>query len=218
MLKQMKEDEKQGSSQHPLRLAGMHSIYSGIEGKLLYRWQRIRQMTLKPIAAALNWIGITPDMLSLASVALGIGFLVGARTNLALALILLAISVLLDGLDGVLARYTRNVSARGSFTDMFCDQLVTACTVGGLVWANIVMGVLGVLFVYIYTALVTFLMLHEVLAVSSSWLIRPSRILLYAFLVIYYFTGRNWLNDLLIAYLGATPLLLLSFTRLRRAL
>jgi phosphatidylglycerophosphate synthase len=213
MLKRTKDHEPR-----PPRFAGMQSIYSGIEGKVLYRWQQVRQATLKPVAAALNWIGVTPDMLSLATVGLGIGFLFWARINLAVAILLLAVAVLLDGLDGVLARYTRNVSARGSFTDMFCDQLVVALTVGGLVWADLLMGVLGVLFVYIYTALVTFLMLHEMLSVSSSWLIRPSRMVLYLFVVIYYFTGRNWLNDLLLAYLGAVPLLLLSFARLRRAL
>jgi len=217
MLEQRKKDGQHGRTPRRLQIQ-MRSVYSGVEGKVLYRWQRVRQTLLKPVAAGLSRLGITPDMLSLASVLLGIGFFFCARLNLGVAIGLLAASVILDGLDGVLARYTRNVSARGSFTDMFCDQLVVALTVGGLVWAGVIMGVLGVLFVYIYTALVIFLVLHEMLAVSSSWLIRPSRMLLYVFVVVYYFTGRNWLDYLLLSYLGATPLLMLSFARLRRAL
>jgi phosphatidylglycerophosphate synthase len=194
------------------------SLYSESEAPFLYPWQRLRQMLLLPIAAMLDALHITPDMLSWASVALGAGFFFLARLRFDIAFWLLVGSVFLDALDGVLARYHRTPSAKGSFTDAFCDEVVVALTVGGLVWQGTINPVLGVVFVYLYTILVTLLLLHQVLAVSSQWIIRPSRMLLYAFVGIYFFFGRNWLDGLLLAYLLALPMLGLSYWRLRRAL
>lgn len=194
------------------------SLYSDSEGSFLYPWQRLRQVVLLPFAAALDALHITPDMLSWASVALGAGFFFLARLRFDIAFWLLVSSVILDGVDGVLARYHRAPSSKGSFTDAFCDETVVALTVGGLVWQGAINPVLGLIFVYIYTALVTTLLIHQVLAVSSHWIVRPSRMLLYAFVGIYYFFGENWLDGLLWVYLLGLPMLGLSYWRIRRAL
>ncbi len=194
------------------------SLYSESEGQFLYPWQRLRQTLLLPIAAALDALHITPDMLSWASVALGGGFFFVARLRFDIAFWLLVGSVFLDTLDGVLARYHRAPSSKGSFTDAFCDQAVVALTIGGLVWKGALNPALGIIFVYIYTSLVTLLLIHQVLAVSSQGIIRPSRMLLYAFVGIYHFFAQNWLDYLLWVYLLALPLLGLSYWRIRRAL
>jgi hypothetical protein len=95
---------------------------------------------------------------------------------------------------------------------------VVALTVGGLIWQGAMNAALGVIFVYIYTSLVTFLLIHQVLAVSSQGIIRPSRMLLYSFVGIYFFFGKNWLDYLLCVYLLTIPMLVLSYWRIRRAL
>ena len=210
-----KESEPQQAEPPRRRL---RSIYSGSEGRFLYPWQRVRQTLLLPLAAALDKLRITPDMLSWASVTLGIGFFFVARLRFDIAFWLLVGSVFLDALDGVLARYRRASSSRGSFTDTFCDEAVVALTVGGLAWQGAINAILGIIFVYIYTSLVTFLLIHQLLDVSSQGIIRPSRMLLYAFVGIYYFFGRNWLDDLLWVYLLTLPMLGLSYWRIRRAL
>ncbi len=194
------------------------SLYSDSEALLLYPWQRLRQVVLLPLAAMLDALHITPDMLSWASVILGAGFFFLARLRFDIAFWLLVASVLLDAVDGVLARYHRVPSSKGAFTDAFCDEAVVALTVGGLVWEGSVNPVLGLVFVYLYTMLVTLLVIHQMLAVSSHWIIRPSRMLLYAFVGIYYFFHENWLDGLLWAYLFALPMLGLSYWRIRRAL
>src|SRR5947209_2558189 len=102
------------------------SIYSENEELFLGPWQRIRQNVLGPIAFVLSRLGISPDMLSFASVVFGIGFFLLASFQFTIAFWLLVVSVICDGLDGVEARLTRTNTARGSFTDMFCDQLVVA--------------------------------------------------------------------------------------------
>lgn len=194
------------------------SIYSEDEERVLGPWQKIRQFFLTPIAAALSYLGISPDMLSYASVALGIAFCLLAPFQFTLAFWLLVGSVLCDALDGVEARLRRTNTSRGSFTDMFCDQAVVAFTVAGLAWKGAIHPALAILFVYVYTALVTFLVLHRLFEVSSHWIIRPSRMALYAAIGLYFFFKIDLLNYLLLSYLLALPLLFLSFWRLRKAL
>jgi phosphatidylglycerophosphate synthase len=194
------------------------SIYGEDEELVLVPWQRIRQGFLGPIAYVLSRLGISPDMLSFTSVVFGIGFCLFAPFQFTVAFWLLVASIICDGLDGVEARLTKTNTASGSFTDMFCDQLVVAFSVAGIAWKNLIHPILAVLFVYVYTTLVIFLMLHRMLQVSSHWIIRPSRMLLYAAIALYFFFRINVLNYLLLAYLLALPLLVLSFWRLKRAL
>jgi phosphatidylglycerophosphate synthase len=194
------------------------SIYSDDEELVLGPWQRIRQGFLGPIAYILSRLGIKPDTLSYASVVFGIAFCLLAPFQFTVAFWLLVASIICDGLDGVEARLTKTNTASGSFTDMFCDQLVVAFSVAGMAWKNLIHPVLAVLFVYVYTALVIFLMLHRMLQVSSHWIVRPSRMLLYAAIALYFFFRIDVLNYLLLIYLLALPLLVLSFWRLKRAL
>jgi phosphatidylglycerophosphate synthase len=194
------------------------SIYSEDEERVLGPWQRIRQYLLAPIAVILSRLGISPDMLSYTSVAFGIGFFLLAPFHFAVAFWLLVASIICDGLDGVEARLKRTTTARGSFTDMFCDQAVVAFSVAGMVWRGSINPVLAILFVYVYTSLVIFLMLHRMLHVSSHWIVRPSRMLLYIAIALDFFFSINLLNILLATYLLAFPMLALSFWRLRKAL
>lgn len=194
------------------------SIYSEDEERVLGPWQKIRQFFLAPIAALLSRLGISPDMLSYTSVALGIGFFFLAPFNFTVAFWLLVASVICDGLDGVEARLKRTNTARGSFTDMFCDQAVVAFSVAGMVWRGSINPVLALLFVYVYTALVIFLMLHRMLQVSSHWIVRPSRMMLYFAIGLDFFFNIDLLNILLATYLLAFPMLAWSFWNLRKAL
>ncbi len=194
------------------------SIYSEDEALVLGPWQRIRQRFLSPIAFVLSRLGISPDMLSFASVGFGIGFCVLAPFQFTIAFWLLVASIICDGLDGVEARLKKTNTERGAFTDMFCDQMVVAFSVAGMAWIGKIHPVLAILFVYVYTALVTFLVIHRKLRVTSHWLIRPSRMVLYAAIALYFFFNIDLLNYLLFTYLLAFPMLFLSFWRLRKAL
>ncbi len=194
------------------------SMYSEEEARLLAPWQRIRQRILAPVAFVIARSGISPNMLSFASVVLGIAFCLLAPIQYTIAFWLLVASVACDTLDGVEARLNRTSSPRGAFTDMFCDETVVAFTIAGIAWKGLIHPVLAIMFVFMYTSLVTFLMLHRILQVSSRWIVRPSRMLFYATVALDFFFHINVLNELLIVYLLALPLLALSFRRLRRAM
>ena len=194
------------------------SIYSDVEELVLEPWQRMRQRFLSPIAFVLARLGISADMLSFASVVLGIGFFLYAPFQFTVAFWLLIASLVCDSLDGVEARLTGTNTVRGSFTDVFCDQLVVAFTVAGMAWKGLIHPALAVIFVSVYTSLVMFLVLHRLLRVSSFGVVRPSRMLLYTAIALYFFFHIDLLNYLLLVYLLALSLVFLSFWRLRKAL
>lgn len=212
------ERESSHVKERQMKIPPFESIYSEVEERILGPWQRIRQRLLAPIAMVLSRLGISADMLSFASVLFGVGFFLLAPSHFAIAFWLLVASVICDGLDGVEARLKGTNTARGSFTDAFCDQLVVAFSVAGMAWKGLIHPVLAIIFVYIYTALVTFLMLHRLLGVSSWGIVRPSRMLLYAAIALYFFFHIDVLNYLLLVYLLAFPLVGISFWRLRKAL
>lgn len=194
------------------------SIYSDVEELVLEPWQRMRQRFLSPIAFVLARLGISADMLSFASVVLGIGFFLCVPFQFTVAFWLLIASLVCDSLDGVEARLTGTNTMRGSFTDVFCDQLVVAFTVAGMAWKGLIQPALAVIFVSVYTSLVMFLVLHRLLRVSSFGVVRPSRMLLYAAIALYFFFHIDLLNYILLVYLVTLPLVFLSFWRLRKAL
>jgi phosphatidylglycerophosphate synthase len=193
------------------------SVYSDGEVLVLGPWQRVRQRLLSPIAFALSRLGVSADMLSYSSVLLGLGFCLLAPLDFEVAFWLLVASVVCDGLDGVEARATHTNTTRGSFTDVFCDVAVVALVVAGVAWRGLVHPALAVLFVYCYTALALFLVLHRLLRVSSAGILRPSRMVFFAAVGLYFFFGIDLLNALLLLYLPALPLLVLSFWRVRKA-
>lgn len=194
------------------------SIYSEDEALVLGPWQKIRQRALTPIAFVLSRLGISPDMLSFASVGFGMAFCLFAPFQFTVAFWLLIASIICDGLDGVEARLRGTNTDRGAFTDMFCDEAVVAFSVAGTAWKGLIHPVLAILFVFVYTAIVTFLVLHRLLRVTSHLIVRPSRMVLYIAIALYFFFSINLLNYLLLTYLLALPLLSLSFWRLRKAL
>ena len=194
------------------------SIYSDVEELVLEPWQRMRQRFLSPIAFVLARLGISADMLSFASVVLGIGFFLYAPFQFTVAFWFLIASLVCDSLDGVEARLTGTNTVRGSFTDVFCDQLVVTFTVAGMAWKGLIHPALAVIFVSVYTSLVMFLLLHRLLRVSSFGVVRPSRMLLYTAIALYFFFHIDLLNYILLVYLVTLPLVFLSFWRLRKAL
>lgn len=219
-LDQQQGDEDQGRShqdQHiPVLPPG--SIYSDEEALVLGPWQQMRQRLLSPLAFVLSRLGISADMLSYTSVLLGLGFCLLAPFQFTVAFWLLVASVVCDGLDGVEARFTHTNTTHGSFTDVCCDIAVDALVVAGLAWTGLINAVLAVLFVYSYTTLALFLVLHRLLGVSSAGILRPSRMMFFAAIALYFFFRIDLLDVLLLLYLPALPLLVLSFWRVRKVL
>lgn len=200
--------------------------YSAGERGAMIWFQRLRARALAPLLTWLDRCRVSANHLTLLSVVGGLLFvpLYLAEWNVA-AFVVLALHVLLDGLDGPLARHRGDDSRSGSFTDSLADQIVLAATTAAAMSRpDHLIGVLaGLTYVFCYTLVVGFAMVRNALGIPYSWLVRP-RFLVYAWLALECFAWRGgplqgsinvflWLLNVMLAWKVFT-----GFVRIQRRL
>ncbi|WP_417390944.1 CDP-alcohol phosphatidyltransferase family protein [Gimesia sp.] len=163
------------------------SVYASGEELMMDFSQSRRHQIFLPL---LKWFvrqGITPNHLTGLSLLCGTGFcfLIGLDQNWTVpaALVLLLLHILLDGIDGPLARFQGTSGNRGSFTDTTADQLVVTFTTIALIHSGLATVIAGSLYLFFYTLVVVFAMVRSSLAIPYSWLVRP-RLIVYAWIPI----------------------------------
>lgn len=150
------------------------TCYSEEEGKFMRRSQELRGQLLGPLLTILARWRITPNHLTLLSLLAGLAFCpVFLWSSKLAAFGLLLAHVLLDGLDGPLARYTQRASNRGSFTDTAADQIVITFSTLTLIHTGHAGAWPGGLYLFFYSVVVVFAMVRNALAIPYSWLVRP---------------------------------------------
>ena len=150
--------------------------YSAGERAWMEYGQQLRAYCLNPLLGVLNRCGVTPDAVTIASGLCGIAFVpLWLAHRSAAALICLLLHVLLDGLDGPLARQHGTASPRGSFVDTFTDQVVvTLVTVAWLIRSPSSLHIaFGGGYIFLYAMVVGMAMIRNALKVPFSWLVRP---------------------------------------------
>jgi len=129
---------------------------------------------------------------------------------------LLTLHVLLDGLDGPLARHTQTASSQGSFTDTMTDQVVVTFSTLTLVHAGYAAAWPGGLYIFFYSMVVIFAMVRNALLIPYTWLVRP-RFLVYAWFVVEVYFWPGSLNALLwLASVLLAVKMLTGFIQIRR--
>ena len=179
--------------------------YSGGEGRFMDWSQNLRGKWLDPLLRSLAESGIRADHITFLSLATGLifcpVFLWGPKL---VAFTFLLLHVLLDGLDGPLARYTGQDSNSGSFTDTMADQLVVAASTVTMIHAGHAGAWPGGLYVFFYTVVVAFALARNALCKPYSWLFRP-RFFVFAWFVVetYWLPGKlDWVLWLATAILA----------------
>lgn len=145
--------------------------------------QRLREQWLAPLLKLLSGLHVTPDQVTFLALIAGLAFCPLYFWSQPIALIALALHVLLDGLDGPLARHQQVDSPRGSFTDTVSDQIVVVATTITLMFSQTLSVPAGGIYIFLYTVVVTFAMIRNAMGIPYSWLFRP-RFLAYAWLLI----------------------------------
>ena len=189
------------------------------EGGFMSRSQAVRGALLRPLLLALVGWGVTPGQVTLLSLLTGLAscpvYVWGSKS---LSFLLLLAHVLLDGVDGPLARLTGRASNRGSFNDSASDQAVVTCHALALAHA----GTAGIwpagLYLSTYGIVVCFAMVRNAMGVPYSWLFRP-RFLVYAWVPVELYLWHGSLDVLLWGLTGLLGLKTLTgFLRIRRAI
>ncbi len=106
---------------------------------VLERYRGGWEASLTPIAAGLNRAGLTPNMLTIASLffaffaAFAFAFADANRMGLLfLGAVFVSINAILDGLDGKLARITKTSNPRGDYLDHVIDRYSDVAILAGL--------------------------------------------------------------------------------------
>ncbi len=194
---------------------GIADCYSADERTWMEATQRWRARLFQPLLAGLNRSGVTPNSLTALSFLCGVAFCPLWVVSRTAAFVALALHVLLDGLDGPLARHQGVASRRGSFTDTMSDQcVVTAVTV--TLMADHVVGVVpGGMYVFLYALVVGFAMIRNALSIPYSWVVRP-RFVVYAWLLVEAYAWPGTIDGLLwVCNAVLTCKMLTGFLRIR---
>jgi phosphatidylglycerophosphate synthase len=170
------------------------NCYSDGEGAFMERSQNLRGKFLGPLLLWLGGNGVRAGHITFLSLLSGLAFCpLFLAGEVALAFSFLFLHVLLDGVDGPLARHLGRAGARGSFTDTAADQVVVTATAITMVYTGLVGAWAGGCYLFLYTLVVTFAMVRNALEVPYSWLLRP-RFLVFAWMAVEIFWLPGTLN------------------------
>jgi len=196
--------------------------YAAHEREAMVRYQGVKQRVLSPLLRAMESMGLQPWMVTGASLVTGFAFcplflISGDGWALNCAYLMLLLHLLLDGLDGPLARHLGLASKRGSFVDTVADQLVVAAICATMIAAK-QKGFAGVSIfagsthLFLYTAVVVFAVVRNTAGISYRFVVRP-RNFVYAWLFFesYFFVGTPLENSIEWGVWGFNMLLAAQF-------
>ncbi|MEM9282468.1 MAG: CDP-alcohol phosphatidyltransferase family protein [Verrucomicrobiota bacterium] len=173
------------------------NCYSNGEGAFMEWSQTLRAKCLRPMLDLLGANGVRADHITLLSLLSGLSFCPFFIAGEYLwAFGFLIFHVLLDGLDGPLARHLGDSGDRGSFTDSTADQIVVTAATIALVYTGYAGAWAGGCYLFLYTLVVAFAMIRNALLVPYSWLFRP-RFVIFAWMAVEVFLFPGTLNYVL---------------------
>ncbi len=126
--------------------------YSSAERRFVAPLRSAWARAAGPVVRALAAIGVTANLVSVSQVPVGAASALAMPVNPRLALLLFALALLLDTLDGALARTTGTASPFGMLVDQYSDHAREIIIICGLVYASALSPVLGVAYALIYPA------------------------------------------------------------------
>ncbi len=167
--------------------------YSRLERVALGPFRAGMAYALRPLVGGLARLGVPPNALSLLQIPLGfvVAILIGPAPRAAFGVFLG--TLLLDAIDGALARATHRTSTYGALIDQVSDHAREITMVGGLVAAGALRGEIGVAYALTYPAFNFLLYVANRYGASVPLAIKTWMIF-YPFFFIFLWSGPNWLD------------------------
>jgi len=138
-------------------------------------FRKKRNSLTKPIIKPLSKMGITANFLSISKIFFAGIYLLLIKNNFTLAILFLLFGgVLLDFIDGPLARYSDQNNDRGKFIDIFSDQMVYILAIWGLMIINISHPLILSYNIIIVSVFYLIVIIKKNEDKYSDWLIKPS--------------------------------------------
>ena len=162
-------------------------------GKTYLSFRQKRDMWLKPACDLLIKYRVSANHVTGFRLFLGLLTPMLLGWNLTVVLILMALNLLLDGIDGGIARISALSSKEGKLFDLFVDHSVFIFFVLGLVYWKLIDGFLAAFYLVNYL-IIFFINFQSYNLTSEAALMSKSKyFVLIAFLVLSVF-GLNWLD------------------------
>lgn len=193
------------------------NYFTGSEREKQQRFCTARTSFFKPLLVLLDRVGITPDFLSFLSLMSMIGFVYYVPENMLAALGFVVLHILLDGIDGSLARYQGTASNAGALTDICVDQGGLVIALLALIFYGMIDAFFGAWYLVMYIIMITFLVLLNRLGSPVRFAIR-SKYFFYILLGVDLLVAKDIVHPFLVVFaLYMTVLNVHLFLRMRRA-
>jgi len=140
-----------------------------IQKKIYKGFADIRNKVFYPLIRLFVFLRITPNMLSYFGVLLMLLFVYFAPYNSLYLLYFILGAWFVDWLDGPLARYLKIDSDKGKFIDMICDALKHVLFVLGVLYANLISGIIAVLLIVSLFLSYVFRVIYNSNEYNSDW-------------------------------------------------
>lgn len=145
---------------------------NGLIDKINNKSQVVRSRIFRPLLKILMSFGITANRLTAFRIFLGLVFLVVSFWDIAIAGIILIITLCLDVVDGSLARFEKKASDRGKFFDMLADHIIYSLVLLTIIrFSALTYSLAYNLFIVPITYLLAIVYHNELRA--SDWIIKP---------------------------------------------
>ncbi|MCC7196764.1 CDP-alcohol phosphatidyltransferase family protein [Candidatus Peregrinibacteria bacterium] len=191
------------------------NIFSKEEEHYYRAFQKFRDDLFLPVSKQLAAKGVKPDHLSYLGVLLIIPFVFFFASNPWLSAICLTLNVLLDCLDGPLARYTHTASDRGALVDLICDYGSFSAVFITIAYYGLMTPFWAALY-FVQYALMLYLVTYCRRKNIRFFPVVRSKYYLYLMLLWLLVTGLNWFDPFLVlfgVYMTATNIFLFDSIR-----
>jgi phosphatidylglycerophosphate synthase len=167
---------------------GASDSYSAFERRFIGPFRRGLLAATGPLVALLARLGVPPNLLSASQIVGGFAVLALVPTHPRLAFLLFLALLLVDGIDGALARATGRASPFGALVDQYCDHIREITVVGGMaLWGGLAI-LPAVLYGLIYTGLNFTVYLANAHGAPVPWAVK-SYLVVYPALFLYLWFG-----------------------------
>ena len=167
--------------------------YSALERQFIGSFRQTLLLATRPLVSLLARLGVHPNLLSASQVVGSVAVVALVPTHPRLAFVLFLALLLIDGLDGALARATGQASAFGALVDQYCDHIREVTVVGGLAFWGALAIVPAVLYGLLYTGLNLTLYLANAHGAPIPWAVK-SYLMVYPALFLYLWFGLDLLT------------------------
>lgn len=172
---------------------GPGDSYSAFEHKFIGAFRQRLLWATRPLVRLLARVGVHPHALSVSQIVGGFVVLALVPAQPRLAFVLLLVLLLIDGLDGALARATGKASAFGALLDQYCDHIRKVTVVAGMaVWGGLAL-LPAVFYGLIYTGLNLTVYLANAYHAPVPWAVK-SYLVVYPAQFLYLWFGLEWLT------------------------